>query len=696
MRLHEALKRFNVGLETAAQFLASRGIPLESKDVNARIRDFQASALSREFGYTYSSTPTPSPRRKNEETPEVKRILEEIKNKKGNKKEKKERKVKAKNNAAQDIIGKEVSVKVKSFEKNVLITKGYLTIFTEGRIVFDDVCYKGSKLSEYWAKYFLSKCSGKMMFEVISPAVAQEGTKATYARLKYNVTAKDGWQSIFSSLKKKQEFKGKVIAVKGSEYIVKCMLQNDYCIFGSVDSNDYIDDYEVNNTIQVHLARKGQYLFDPMIFVAPTENKDNNQTTPINTPSTPKIEINQTPATGFEQWRSKQKQEIDDFYGLTPYKEKEPITTDSSYKFKKEEPVEKEPEKNIIEYSCEATFFPDYEIVGMKLSDFMFQKNKMFISNILKTHGLLVRYQLLLAVAELLNGYHKQHLILKNLDPGNFIVISASPIRVKLKDDSEVSYKTSMIKTEPSSKWDAPEVINHLSPYTPMSECYSFANQVMWMLTGQLDKTLIGSNPNITHPIASLLERSFASNPMERPTLEKWKETLRSSLDEFVFCPKCKEWHPRNVDKNCPFCDTRSMFDIKLSIGTLGEGEVYDPETNALHVEKTIIGKCRWDIALNESTSKILYAYHFGIKNNPDIPIAVITVTNCNDNNEMTLCVTPMLNTRITHVDPNYEMIGIPFNEQTNIEFDRNLISDSVFLVENNMFKNKIIKLCHI
>ena len=80
MRLHEALKRFNVGLETAAQFLASRGMPLESKDVNARIRDFQASALSREFGYTYSSTPTPSPRRKNEETPEVKRILEEIKN----------------------------------------------------------------------------------------------------------------------------------------------------------------------------------------------------------------------------------------------------------------------------------------------------------------------------------------------------------------------------------------------------------------------------------------------------------------------------------------------------------------------------------------------------------------------------------------------------------------------------------------
>ena len=108
MRLHEALKRFNVGLETAAQFLASRGMPLESKDVNARIRDFQASALSREFGYTYSSTPTPSPRRKNEETTEVKRILEEIKNKKGNKKEKKEKKVKAKNNAAQDIIGKEV------------------------------------------------------------------------------------------------------------------------------------------------------------------------------------------------------------------------------------------------------------------------------------------------------------------------------------------------------------------------------------------------------------------------------------------------------------------------------------------------------------------------------------------------------------------------------------------------------------
>lgn len=40
MRLHEALMRFNVGLETAAQFLASRRIPLKSKDVNSRIREF--------------------------------------------------------------------------------------------------------------------------------------------------------------------------------------------------------------------------------------------------------------------------------------------------------------------------------------------------------------------------------------------------------------------------------------------------------------------------------------------------------------------------------------------------------------------------------------------------------------------------------------------------------------------------------
>ena len=56
MRLHEALTRFNVGLETAAQFLASRRMPLKSKNVNSRIREFQASALSREFGYAYSST----------------------------------------------------------------------------------------------------------------------------------------------------------------------------------------------------------------------------------------------------------------------------------------------------------------------------------------------------------------------------------------------------------------------------------------------------------------------------------------------------------------------------------------------------------------------------------------------------------------------------------------------------------------
>ena len=77
MRLYEALKRFNVGLETATQFLAFRGMPLESKELNARIRDFQVSALSREFGYTYSSTPTPPlPKSKKEEKPERKFNIE--------------------------------------------------------------------------------------------------------------------------------------------------------------------------------------------------------------------------------------------------------------------------------------------------------------------------------------------------------------------------------------------------------------------------------------------------------------------------------------------------------------------------------------------------------------------------------------------------------------------------------------------
>ena len=51
MRLHEAIRNLNIGLDTAADFLASKGMPLEDRNLNVRLRDMQCSLLYREFGY---------------------------------------------------------------------------------------------------------------------------------------------------------------------------------------------------------------------------------------------------------------------------------------------------------------------------------------------------------------------------------------------------------------------------------------------------------------------------------------------------------------------------------------------------------------------------------------------------------------------------------------------------------------------
>ena len=76
MRLHEAIRNLNIGLDTAAEFLASKGMPLEDRNLNVRLRDMQCSLLYREFGYKPQAKQLRSSVA--HEKPEVQAVLNEI------------------------------------------------------------------------------------------------------------------------------------------------------------------------------------------------------------------------------------------------------------------------------------------------------------------------------------------------------------------------------------------------------------------------------------------------------------------------------------------------------------------------------------------------------------------------------------------------------------------------------------------
>ncbi|MBR2153168.1 MAG: translation initiation factor IF-2, partial [Bacteroidaceae bacterium] len=50
IRLNKALKELNVGINTAAEFLQKKGVPLEDASPNAKLTDDQYDLLVKEFG----------------------------------------------------------------------------------------------------------------------------------------------------------------------------------------------------------------------------------------------------------------------------------------------------------------------------------------------------------------------------------------------------------------------------------------------------------------------------------------------------------------------------------------------------------------------------------------------------------------------------------------------------------------------
>ena len=131
-------------------------------------------------------------------------------------------------------------------------------------------------------------------------------------------------------------------------------------------------------------------------------------------------------------------------------------------------------------------------------------------------------------------------------------------------------------------------------------------------------------------------------------------------------------------------------------MGNYGETEIYNIEQNVMEKMPTIIGSPKGDVIITENTSKILYGYHFGAITKKDLPIAVITVTQCNSNKDVTLHIIPISGAVFTPLADNFMPGGEPFEDATDVEVGGDELFRTMFLVESNTFNNKILKLCHI
>lgn len=718
MRVHDAIKNFNIGIDAIAEFLSLKGMPLEERNVNLRLRDKQYSLLYNEFNKSVVHTTELT------EMPKVQAVLDEIHRKKDRKTKsktfikptckKKSAKQLKREQELLSLSGDKLKLKVKGFSNQILYLIGLNSLFTEGYVYLNDVYYDGYQLDKYWSEYLLKSINGKTEFVVIGPIEKDDGTNNTYAHFKYLVTPDSSWVHQFKQLSLGKILNGTVIGFIDEMYVVQCSLESKYFVWGYVSKDEYISEYEENSVIKVALKAKGSNLFAPVNFVgAESVGLDNEKTT--NTSQIVQKKVSSSvDDIDFIVWREKQKDQLDaqreqleKAYLSTVQPSSIGVTQNAEDKDNQDAETltcdgynEKKAEQIIAEdYSCEANFFEEHKIKNKKMDDFIYGgKSVTFDKYLQSTGSITLRYKLLIALADLISEYHKANLIIGDIVASNFIIKADEPLSLKLFDDSLVNYKTNMIHMHDGLHYLAPEVKNHLSPITPMSECYSFALLVIHMLTGEKyqGKGDFGASPYLPKNIIDILCQSLTSDPMSRPKLERWSIALRQAIDGLVYCSQCHQWYAPKQAGCCNRCKNKIKLAISCQVGLYGEAEVYNVENNLIEHKNRIIGNTKGNVIITESTAKLLLGYEFGLSTSKDSAIAVITITQCNSNSDITLHITPIAGNRFTLLDEDYHPKGKSFDKAKDFEIKGEDLYKTMFLVESKIINNKILKICHI
>ena len=300
----------------------------------------------------------------------------------------------------------------------------------------------------------------------------------------------------------------------------------------------------------------------------------------------------------------------------------------------------------------------------------------------LKTGGLSKRYNVLIRLAAILRALHSKGLAYCDLSPNNvFVSEKADLYNVFLIDLDNLRYKTSVVHNIYTPFYGAPEVISNTSPNTTMSDCYSFAVIAYELLTlnhpligdyvsdGETEleeQALLGKLPwvdneedttnerttglptfnVIPNRLLELFRKNFEvglNNPIERPTMAEWFDTLNLANNELLKCgyQKCNLIYPFNNNKKCPFCGHTPHKVTRIQMRRWEETESFDSLSHEIkssfNLEQTVYD----EILMDENTPKEIAAFNFLLTDIEPME-SLLKVEYLEENNETKIRLTPL------------------------------------------------------
>jgi len=300
----------------------------------------------------------------------------------------------------------------------------------------------------------------------------------------------------------------------------------------------------------------------------------------------------------------------------------------------------------------------------------------------LKTGGLSKRHNVLIRLAAILRTLHSKGLAYCDLSPNNVFVSERADLNnVFLIDLDNLRYKTSVVHNIYTPFYGAPEVISNNSPNTTMSDCYSFAVIAYEMLT--LNHPLIGDYVSDGEPeleeqallgklpwvdneddttnerttglptfdvipnrLLELFRKNFEvglNNPIERPTMAEWFDTLNLANNELLKCgnPKCNLIYPFNNNKKCPFCGHTPNKVTRIQMRRWEETESFDKLTHEINSTFNLEPTVYDEILMDENTPKEIAAFNFLLTDLEPME-SLLKVEYFKENNETKIQLTPL------------------------------------------------------
>lgn len=357
------------------------------------------------------------------------------------------------------------------------------------------------------------------------------------------------------------------------------------------------------------------------------------------------------------------------------------------------------PKKEIVSPKC--GYISEFASGMSPLSDLMTaSKNMDFETWFKESGGLLKRYGVLIKLASAIRSLHAKGLVYCDLSPNN-VFISSNPNKhsVFLIDMDNLRYKTSIIHNIYTPFYGAPEVVKNLAPNTTMSDCYSFSVLAYKLLTfshpliGDMvnngepeieDRALMGEFPWVENPMddcnhreTGLTSSLFVSNklmdlfhrtfegglkdPMKRPTMAEWVDSLNDALNDLLLCKKCGIHYLYNNHKHCPFCDSEPILLTALKIQRWEEEEFYNQALNSVESRFSLQPIIFDKIIIDCNTPKYIKSVHLlSSGNDENLPIARLQLEPLGDgSNFARLIISPLNESKLFFMIPELNINDI-------------------------------------